>query len=232
MRRKEIAQISTSNKTPKWLRSMISEFLSWFVLRVNATKPFIPVIEEALEKADNKHIINIDFGLGAGISTVQPFLESNISVSNLPLEHFTPEKKGVYLFINSFHQLHPNKAIEMLQAIVKNRQSLVVLEGNNDSLWQVVGMTVFVPLTVIFTAPLVRPFRISRLFFTYILPILPFIIMLDGCIALFKLYSLKDLDKLVGSIRSEDYEWKRGKNDNGRGGKIIYLVGHPPSVNI
>jgi hypothetical protein len=51
--------------------------------------------------------------------------------------------------------------------------------------------------------------------------------MMDGFLALFKLYNPKDLDELVSTIPEKNYTWKSGKADNGRGGKIIYLMGYP-----
>jgi hypothetical protein len=42
--------------------------------------------------------------------------------------------------------------------------------------------------------------------------------MLDGFLALFKLYNPNDLDELVSTIPVKNYVWKSGKADNGRGG--------------
>lgn len=88
-------------------------------------------------------------------------------------------------------------------------------------------MTFIVPLTVIITAPFVKPFRLERLFFTYLVPVLPLVTFLDGFLALFKLYAPIDLDELTASISVDNYYWRSGKMDNGRGGKIIYLIGYP-----
>ncbi|MEZ4796094.1 MAG: hypothetical protein R2785_02885 [Flavobacteriaceae bacterium] len=225
MKRKQITQIINVGWFPKFLKSLIAEFLSWFVAKVNATKPFIPVIEDILNKTNHKRIINIEFNVGAGIETVKPFLKDDVTVDSIHISNFNTSEKGVYLFVNSFHQLNSEKAKKILQDIVDSGNPLVVVEGNNDSLWQIVGMTVFVPLTVLLTAFFVMPFRISRIIFTYLIPILPIIIVIDGCIALLKLYNPTDLLELTSSLERNNYDWKAGKNDNGRGGKIMYLTG-------
>lgn len=225
MKRKQITQIINVGWFPKFLKSLIAEFLSWFVVKVNATKPFIPVIEDILNKTNHKRIINIEFNVGAGIETVKPFLKDDVTVDSIHISNFNTSEKGVYLFVNSFHQLNSEKAKKILQDIVDSGNPVVVVEGNNDSLWQIVGMTVFVPLTVLLTAFFVKPFRISRIIFTYLIPILPIIIVIDGCIALLKLYNPTDLLELTSSLERNNYDWKAGKNDNGRGGKIMYLIG-------
>ena len=225
MKRKQITQIINTSWCPKFIKKLVAEFLSWFVVKVNATKPFIPLIESMVNDAHSNQIINIDFNIGAGIESVKPYLKEDIQIKSIPISDFNTDTKGVYLFLNSFHQLNVKQAKEILSQIVNSKNPVVIVEGNNDSLWQVVGMTVFVPLTTLLTAPFVKPFRLTRLLFTYIIPVLPLIITIDGCIALLKLYNPKDLLELISSINAPKYKWKAGKNDNGRGGKIIYLIG-------
>ncbi|RKE92277.1 hypothetical protein [Ichthyenterobacterium magnum] len=226
MRRKQVKQFINTKWFPSFLKSNIREFLDWFVLKVNATKPFIPIIEEGLSYTKNKNIVNIDFNLGAGIKTVTPFLDAELSTENLKIKKFNTEKNGLYTCINSFHQLNQEEAKQVLTQIAISQNPVVILEGNNDSLWQIVGMTFFVPLSVLIMSPFVKPFRWSRILFTYLIPILPFVIMIDGCIALLKLYNPKDLEELTSDIIIGNYKWEFGKKDNGRGGKIMYLIGH------
>lgn len=199
--------------------------MTWFVVKVNASKPFIPVIEEGLKHANQ--IIVIDKKCGAGFETVDHLIDGKIKRVKVDADNFEATEEGLYLSVNSFHQFTVKEAKEILAQVSKNRQPIVVVEGNNDSLWQVFGMTVIVPLTVILTTPFVKPFRLERLVFTYLIPLLPSVTFLDGFIALFKLYAPKDLDELTASLNEENYYWRSGKMDNGRGGKIIFLIGHP-----
>lgn len=230
MKRKDIPQIASQNWFPHFLKKCVHEFMTWFVLQIKAAKPFMPIIEKGLQSSSNNVIINIEQDTGAGIRTLEPFLSPSTAINNIRIDQFEAEAvklTGLYVSINSFHQLNSDKAVKLLTKIAESNQPLAILEGNNDSLWQVVGMLVFVPLTVILTALFVKPFRLSRLVFTYLIPILPLVTLTDGFIALFKLYSPKDLIELTNKIPVENYEWKSGKLDNGRGGKIIYLLGIP-----
>jgi len=225
MRRKQVRQIINNNWLPAVLKTNIREFLDWFVLKVNATKPFVPVLNEALKTSDKKRIINVDFGLGAGIKSVASLLDKDLEIESISIKDFNTEQQGLYTFINCFHQLNKEQAQDVLEQIAISKNPVVALEGNNDSLWQIIGMTVFVPLTVLLASPFVKPFHWSRLMFTYLIPILPLIIMIDGCLALLKLYNPEDLKELTSDIIVGNYKWQSGKNDNGRGGKVIYLTG-------
>lgn len=225
MRRKQITQCINIPGFPKTLKTLMAEFLSWFVLKVNATKPFVPVIEETLKASGVHTIYNIDVGLGAGMSTVQPFLEKSIPIVEIPYQNFQLRGNGLYVMVNAFHQLEVKEAKTLLSTIAESKNPVVIVEGNNDSLWQIVGMTIFVPLSVLLFSPFVKPFRWSRILFTYLIPVLPLILMIDGCLALMKLYNPDDLRKITASLHIPNYQWEAGKKDNGRGGKIIYLQG-------
>lgn len=227
MKRHHVPQFTNQTWFPQYLKNCIFEFMTWFVGKTRAAHPFLPVIKRGLEKTSNSTIINIDSQLGAGFETVQPLLDKNVVVKNILLKDFEAKEIGLYLSVNAFHQLKVHEAKDLLTQIAESRNPVAIVEGNNDSLWQVVGMTVFVPLTILLTAPFVKPFRFGRLIFTYLIPILPIITLIDGFLALFKLYAPVDLDELTDSIAVNNYKWESGKMDNGRGGKIMYLLGYP-----
>lgn len=201
------------------------EFITWFVNWVHAAKPFLPVINEGLEHESS--IVAIQMDVGAGFETLQPLLKKEVEVQEVSLTNFNTDKKGLYVSVNGFHQLNKTQALDLLNKVSASGNSIAIVEGNNDSLWQVFGMTVIVPLTVLLSAPFVKPFRWTRILFTYFIPILPLVTFMDGFIALFKLYAPEDLNELVSEVKTADYYWRSGKMDNGRGGKIIYLIGYP-----
>lgn len=228
MKRIHLPQISDQSWFPFFLRRNMHEFMSWFVGKVGAATPFLPVIEEGLEHADQ--VIAIDMEQGAAFETLAPLLDTDVPVKRQQLEELNPSESGLYVSVNSFHKLKEKEAKDLLDRIAAEGHPIAIVEGNNDSLWQVFGMTIIVPLTVLLTAPFVKPFRWSRLLFTYLIPILPIVTLLDGAMALVKLYAPADLDELTASLKYEGYAWRSGKLDNGRGGKIIYLLGYPERV--
>lgn len=224
MKRKQFPQITNSSWFPRFLTQCVHEFMTWFVVKANAAKPFIPVINEGLEYVNR--IVVIDKNCGAGFETLDKLIDPTIEIIFVKVDCFNANENGLYLSVNSFHQFTEKEAKDILTKVSKRKQPIVIVEGNNDSLWQVFGMLVIVPLTVLLTAPFVKPFRIERLLFTYFIPILPIVTFIDGFLALFKLYTPSDLDELTASINQKGYVWRSGKMNNGRGGKIIYLIGH------
>lgn len=81
------------------------------------------------------------------------------------------------------------------------------------------------PLGVMLSTPFIRPFRWSRLFWTYVIPVVPLSIIWDGNVSALRLYSLKELQQMVNSLPPNDYVWKIGTEPFPR--SITYLIGYP-----
>ncbi len=60
----------------------------------------------------------------------------------------------------------------------------------------------FTPLLVLLLTPSLRPFRWSRLFWTYVVPVVPFVIWYDGWISCLRAYSLDDLREMVKVVNA------------------------------
>jgi hypothetical protein len=227
MKRVQVFQFTSQPWFPERLSRLVDEFLRWFVKKVGAARPFVPFLDEALQHAQAPVLFDLQTGAGSGASVVRDALPAEIEIRQIDLEDFRADRPGVYAIINGFHRLSAPQAQAVLAAIVRERRVIAIVEGNNNGWWQAVGMLVFSPLTAILSAPFVRPFRLSRLLFTYLIPLLPLLIAFDGAAALFKLYGPRDLDELMERAGASGYVWNSGKADNGRGGKIIYGIGYP-----
>jgi hypothetical protein len=67
-------------------------------------------------------------------------------------------------------------------------------------------LSVTVPIVVLFVTPVIRPFRWSRLLFTYVIPILPLALLWDGIVSAFRTYDQDDIRALVANFPT--YDWK------------------------
>ena len=77
------------------------------------------------------------------------------------------------------------------------------------------------------TAPFVRPFRLSRLFWSYVLPVVPVVLFVDGILSCLRAYSPAELIELSGQISAPGYTWETGEAP-GFFGPVTYLLGYPP----
>jgi hypothetical protein len=100
-----------------------------------------------------------------------------------------------------------------------------VFEAAKRSL-RTIFATGVVPLLCWYVTPRIRPFRWSRILWTYLLPVVPFTVFADGILSCLRAYSLEDLRELTHGLGGEEYRWEIGEQDGGRI-VITYLIGRP-----
>jgi hypothetical protein len=78
--------------------------------------------------------------------------------------------------------------------------------------------------------PFVRPFRWSGLFFTYVLPVLPLLVVFDGLVSCLRVYSVAELEALAAEVEAArpGYRFETGRIRIGRAPvHATYLIGTP-----
>jgi hypothetical protein len=77
--------------------------------------------------------------------------------------------------------------------------------------------------------PTIRPLKLSWLFFTYLVPLVPLLVLWDGVVSCLRIYSPRELRDLVDALPDNDYEWDIGTIPLGGPAHATYLVGRPRS---
>ncbi len=85
------------------------------------------------------------------------------------------------------------------------------------------------PFFVLLVTPFIRPFRLSRLFWTYLIPIVPLYVLWDGAVSWLRTYSPQELQELVDGLDFNDYVWEIGREAAFPRPSITYLIGYPRS---
>ena len=118
--------------------------------------------------------------------------------------------RGVRTMFNAFHHFPPDVARAILADAVRKRRAIAIFEGINHRGAGFAAMPLQLPAILLFT-PLVRPFRWSRLLFTYGVPLIPLLVLFDGTMSMLRLYLEDDLRDLVRSVPdSESLDWDIG----------------------
>lgn len=141
---------------------------------------------------------------------------------------------GLKTMVNSFHHLRPPQARAVLESAYATRQPLLVYELAENKLpfvfWLVglpFGLTV-VSLMSLFLTLRIRPLTASQLFFTYVIPLVPFFYAWDGQASFPRIYNYDDLDALLQGLDGDGYTWEKGPMTS-RSGKTfgMFLLGRP-----
>jgi hypothetical protein len=151
------------------------------------------------------------------------FYPEAVNAANLPTE-----LSGFRTIFTSFHHLQPQEALAILQNAVNARQGIGVFEAARRQPITVLS-TILMFVGGLLTAPFIRPFRLSRLCWTYLIPVIPFVLFFDGVISCLRSYSKDELTELVLKVKCEDYVWEIGEEPGGLA-PVTFLIGYPKTV--
>jgi hypothetical protein len=138
--------------------------------------------------------------------------------------------EGFRLVCNGFHHLRPEQARACLLDAVKQRRGVALVELAQRSwlsMLQILSIGIATQLAV---TPFIKPFRWSRLFFTYALPVVPLCTLWDGIVSCLRVYDPEELGTLVAGLPESDYRWEFARVRVPRlPTELTYLIGLPAS---
>ncbi len=147
-------------------------------------------------------------------------VDTPVDATNVPAE-----LNGVRLIANGFHHFSPPQASQVLADAVAKRQGIAVIELVNRSVFAFIGVLIGTVMAFL-AAPFLKPFRVSRLVLTYLVPLVPLFLLWDGFVSCLRVYSPDELRDLVSRLGDTNYEWDIGTTRVGPG-MVTYLIGTP-----
>src|SRR5580658_1514787 len=179
-------------------------------------------------------------GLQVWLTDKYPNLEAFQSVSASSDHHITfyPEPvdamqvpralKGLRTMFTSFHHFPPEDARAILQNAIDAGERVCIFEfTRRDPL--TIGVIFAGVLLLFLHTPRIRPFRWSRLLWTYLIPIIPLVLLFDGVVSCLRTYRPEELREIVDKLISCEYKWEIGELAGGKV-PITYLIGYPKSL--
>jgi hypothetical protein len=143
-----------------------------------------------------------------------------------------PKLRGFRTLFTSFHHFPPQQAEKIIADAVKNRVGIGIFELTKRVSWPVffVMLPLYAAVSIVgilIATPLVPPFRWSRLFWTYIIPVLPLMMVFDGAMSVMRSYTPSEMLEMAQSA-GPGYEWSAGEVPiRGPMMPVTYLIGTP-----
>jgi hypothetical protein len=133
--------------------------------------------------------------------------------------------EGFRTLFTSFHHFRPAEARAILADAVRQGQGIGVFEISRRAPIEI-ALIAFTWFAVLMLVPFIRPFRWSRLAWTYLPPVLPLVGAFDGVVSCLRTYSPAELRALLHGLDSHD--WQVGETRSpGSPLVVTYLVGVP-----
>jgi hypothetical protein len=139
----------------------------------------------------------------------------------------SPALRGFRTLFTAFHHFDAPTAQAILQSAVDEGQGIGIFEQTRRSPLALAVMLVLPLLAWLFT-PFLRPRHWSRLFWTYVIPAIPLVLMHDGIVSCLRTYEPHELRALVERLHGRAYTWEIGRVPSPLSPVgVTYLLGWP-----
>jgi hypothetical protein len=227
LRRRHLIEIHEQPWCPRSLRDAITDTIAFFTA---VGRPFRVVEEqliEAIRQSGAEQVVDLCSGAGGPWPQLARALEGSpvrVVLTDLhPNEealrragrigggriraHPDPvdaravpdELEGLRTLFTSFHHFRPGDARRILEDALQRGRGIAVFEAQERRLGAMLFFLSYVPLTLA-AAPFMRPFRWSRLFWTYLVPALPLVVTFDAIVSCLRTYTPEELRKMSADL--------------------------------
>ena len=233
--RLQLVEIHDLRPCPPSLRDALTDFLAFTENLAGAYDPVAPLLRRALERTKARRIVDLCSGAGGPwrrlgaqvgvpviLTDLYPYSESVIRVDARAVP---AELDGFRTIFTAFHHFRPAEARAILADAVRRGQGIGVFEIARRAPLEI-AVVAFTWLGTLVSVPFIRPWRWSRVVWTYLPPVLPIVGTFDGVVSCLRTYSRAELEELVRGL--DTYDWEIG---DFRGGwsplRGSYLIGVP-----
>ena len=140
---------------------------------------------------------------------------------------------GLRTMSGALHHFSPFAVRALIANIVARREPLAFFDvAASPALRKVPLVLAPAPMALNFVllflaslaiVPVVRPFRVSRLLFSYLPPLIPFVVAWDGTVSALRAYTPEELLAIARTVPGGSrYEWRAERT-----GRALYLTGVP-----
>ncbi|MBC7509684.1 MAG: class I SAM-dependent methyltransferase [Ferruginibacter sp.] len=160
---------------------------------------------------------------------IQKKTDGKITYFSMPVHaaKVHPSLKGVRTIFSAFHHFDKQAAAQVIDNAVSAREGIGIFDGGDKNIFFILAIIILHPVAFFLFTPFLRPFKWSRLFFTYVIPVIPLCTIWDGVISVIRLYTPQQLLGIAANVNNIDYRWQAGKQKNKFGMNITYLLGYP-----
>jgi hypothetical protein len=253
MRRQRWFEIHDSRWFPGRLRDLVTEGLE-AVWELNHTyRPIAGRLREALRRCGTEQVVDLCSGGGGPWRGLYPMVagggaprvrltdrypnarlleradgsrgEVQAYAEPVDARQVPAELRGFRTIFSALHHFDPEEARAMLADAWERGEGIGVFEAARPKLKTILLVT-GVPVLALQAAVRVRPFRWELFFWSWVVPVVPAVLWIDGVLSCLRSYSEADMRELTAGLDGRGYRWEVGCD---RGGlvEIQYLIGTP-----
>ncbi|MEX2016057.1 MAG: hypothetical protein WD873_05415 [Candidatus Hydrogenedentales bacterium] len=243
---------------PAGMRRLVTENLRFAEALADPYSVAAPILAEALRSTGERRVVDLCSGSGGPWPYLKPRVEAllgepiTLTLTDLfphpaALEAF-PERDrasvmvhaesvdatavpaglaGFRTIFTAFHHFPPAAAQAILADAVAQRQGIAIFEltARRPEHLFAIALT---PLMHIPAAPFVRPFSWRRMLWSWLVPVLPLVLLHDGLVSCLRTYTPRELGAMIAALPDNHHAWRSGMvRPKGSPCAAVYLTGVP-----
>lgn len=261
MRRMQLIEIHDQPWFPGFIRDYITDALQLIFDVGNVYKPIVKRFRKALAYTKTGRVLDLCSGAGGPWEWLCHVFEQegclpidicltdrypnarafeHARIVSRSTIHFHPgpvnateipvELNGFRTLFTSFHHFRPREARAILQDAVNEQRGIAIFEVPGRHVLTVL-LVFLMPVGDLVLTPFMRPFRWSRLIWTYLIPVVPMVLWFDGIVSCMRVYSPRELRELTDGLPANSFRWDIGEESGGfLPLTVTYLIGYPNST--
>lgn len=241
---------------PKNIRNYMTDFLQFVANKFDFYKTITPILKKGVDASGTNQIIDLASGGGGGWLKLSEHIVEEMPNVKVRLTDFYPnlvafkrtqeknpdvftfeeksvnaldvpkELKGFRTQFLSLHHFRPDDVQQIFQNAVDSDSPIAIFEAQKRSFGDFFKFF-FSPINILLSTPFIRPFKIGRIIFTYLIPLVPLFGWWDGLVSVLRTYSDKEIHGLIAKLENGDlFDWEVNFVKNGPI-KIYYVLGIP-----
>ena len=238
MKRRQWIEISDEPWCPQGIRNGVTDYCRLVTELSGIYNAVAPLMIDALDWTGGRQVLDLGSGGGGPWLRLQPLLRKMGMDVTVCLSDHNPDVvaferasrlsgnaityhaelvdatrvpsglPGFRTMFSAFHHLNPGQAHAALADAVAQGEGIAVFEmGGQRSVFMLLAVLP-VPVRVLLAVPFFRPFRWSTLLWTYLVPLLPVVLLLDSIVSVLRTYNSEELRGLTTGLDS--YRWSIG----------------------
>jgi hypothetical protein len=255
MPRLHLFELEDQSWFPVTIRDLATDYLQFIQDRFRIDRAMTPLVRRALDQSGTNQIVDLCSGGSGPLLGLMADLAADGRPVHATLTDLFPNAPafakiaaasggligyardpvdarqvpadliGLRTIFNGFHHFTPADARSVLHAAAAARQPIAIFEMSERSLRTL--PVLLTPLFVWLVTPFMRPVTWRRVFWTYLVPLVPLTCLWDGVVSQLRAYTVPELRGLGAG--SAPMRWEAGQVPVAKGrGRLTYLIGFPP----
>lgn len=244
MRRIQFFEIADQSWCPRIVRDGVTDYLQHAIDAGRVYAPAAPVLARVLRESGRDAIIDLAAGGGGPWRSLLPVLHAGGIHPTVTLTDWRPNTTafqrttththgqvqghvdpvdaravpptlhGARTMFSALHHFREDDIRRMLRDAANAGEPFLAFEATHRSV-RAVLFTCLTPLMVLLMTPAIRPFQWSRVLFTYLIPLIPLVVLWDGIVSCLRTYTPEELERLATNSSDGDYEWQTAELGDG-----------------